>query len=101
MLRDNFYHLEQHHLAFSSAEKDRNEILYCIERAMHNINLWGEKHQLKMLNQDNFKQNLLSLLGDDSVLITLEWATNNCDMTYVTLIIKLSSVKNTHQLRHP
>ena len=57
----------------SLTPEDKEEILYSLDHAAHNIHLW-KAHQLRSVNQDSCKQDILSLMDEGAVMITLDWA---------------------------
>ena len=59
-------------LPFSS-EEEKEEFFFIIDQAANDIKLW-KAHQLRSVNQDQCKQDILSLMDFGSVMITLDWA---------------------------
>jgi len=54
-------------------DQQQNQLIFDVNRAVEAINVW-KAHLLRTVKQEQAKQQALSVLNDEAVLIVMDWA---------------------------
>ena len=72
-LKDTLKEIELNLIEANLDEEDRDDVMYSFQQAYTAIEAW-KAHQLRSIQQDKARLNIIDTLAESSVLITQDWA---------------------------